>query len=324
MRPTQGTGFTLVELLVVIAIIGILIALLLPAVQSAREAANRTQCLNNLRQIGLALHNFNETQKKVPPARWRDDWPTWLALILPYMEGESASKLWHTDRSYYDPVNLPARTATFPFLACPSRRKAGLSRGGDADNPGEANRPGASTDYAGNSGSNIGGGTWYYATPGIEDENRLTGAIISQMHYSAQADLRRGDGRTKWHSRFGFEGITDGLSNTLLAGEKHVHRDSVGYDGSAFNSDDVGNVARPIGTNAPLALGIDDLTTCGNNGKAPSGVFNACNNFGSWHPGSVQFVFGDARVRPVSVMADTEVLDRLGTRNDGLPIPANY
>jgi len=89
---TGGAGmrsrraFTLVELLVVIAIIGILVALLLPAIQAAREAARRSQCMNNLKQIGLATHGFHDSRKALPPFRVMDHQQTWLVLILPYLE----------------------------------------------------------------------------------------------------------------------------------------------------------------------------------------------------------------------------------------------
>ena len=82
-------GFTLVELLVVIAIIGVLVALLLPAVQSAREAARRGQCTNNLRQIGLAVHNYEDTWKAMPPGSYHGVFGTWLLHILPFMEQTS-------------------------------------------------------------------------------------------------------------------------------------------------------------------------------------------------------------------------------------------
>ena len=79
---TNRAGFTLVELLVVIAIIGVLIALLLPAVQAAREAARRTQCTNHMRQLGIAVHNYHDSTQWLPPSRVGDGHQTWLMLVL--------------------------------------------------------------------------------------------------------------------------------------------------------------------------------------------------------------------------------------------------
>ena len=98
MRRHLDKAFTLVELLVVIAIIGILIGMLLPAVNAAREAARRTQCSNNLKQIGLAVQTFHSAHEKIPPARYLDDYPSWFVLIMPFLEEGSKLDLWVMQR----------------------------------------------------------------------------------------------------------------------------------------------------------------------------------------------------------------------------------
>src|SRR5262245_22978613 len=126
----RQSGFTLIELLVVIAIIGVLIALLLPAVQKVREAANRTHCANNLKQMGIAIHNFHGMHGTLPPDRIANDWPTWAVLLLPYLEQDSAYRLWNLQYRYGEQP-APAGSATdpaphdFKVFFCPSRRGPG-------------------------------------------------------------------------------------------------------------------------------------------------------------------------------------------------------
>ncbi len=128
MKRRTFKGFTLVELLVVIAIIGILIALLLPAVQAAREAARRMQCTNNLKQMGLGLHNYELNNKVFPPGVsyiQPGGW-SWSALILPFMESSIATSLCNYDYAYASSQNNDAARTLLPFYQCPSAPKCEL------------------------------------------------------------------------------------------------------------------------------------------------------------------------------------------------------
>ena len=123
-KNVRSSGFTLIELLVVIAIIAILIALLVPAVQKVREAAARTQCTNHLKQIGLAVHNYHDVNRGLPPDRIANDWPTWAVLILPYIDQTPAFQKWDVTRRYAEQIggtNDP-RPFNVPTYFCPSRR----------------------------------------------------------------------------------------------------------------------------------------------------------------------------------------------------------
>ncbi len=120
MFSRQKNGFTLVELLVVIAIIGILIALLLPAVQAAREAARRMQCTNNMKQIALALHNYHSSHNMLPPGAWGRYAGSWIGLILSHMEQVNAMENYDPSLRYYDPVNLDIIHPRQAAFSCPS------------------------------------------------------------------------------------------------------------------------------------------------------------------------------------------------------------
>jgi prepilin-type N-terminal cleavage/methylation domain-containing protein len=104
-RAGTTTGFTLIELLLVIAIVAVLVAMLMPTVQSAREAARRTKCANNLKQLGLAIYSFHGAHNMLPPARYRDGYPSWFALILPFMDASAEYALWNTELNEFVPFH---------------------------------------------------------------------------------------------------------------------------------------------------------------------------------------------------------------------------
>jgi prepilin-type N-terminal cleavage/methylation domain-containing protein len=139
----RRSGFTLIELLVVVAIIGVLISLLLPAVQKVREAANRTSCLNNLKQIGLAAHNYHDTFRRLPPGQ-TDTRFSALSKLLPFMEQDNLYKMIDFNAVDFDPVNQPAISVNISMFRCPSDV---------AENP--LPQLGGATNYMANKGSGI-------------------------------------------------------------------------------------------------------------------------------------------------------------------------
>lgn len=180
-------GFTLIELLVVIAIIAILIALLLPAVQMAREAARRTQCRNNLKQLGLALHNYHDTHTTFPPGliaandNFRDGMHSGLAMLLPQLEQSAVYNQLDFNVSWRDPVNAAATSAHISAFRCPSSI-GGLPQNGGFDLP--------VTDYVFSKGTRA----W----------------LCLNGETSGMFDI---------NSRVRARDVTDGLSNTFAMGE---------------------------------------------------------------------------------------------------------
>jgi prepilin-type N-terminal cleavage/methylation domain-containing protein len=225
-------GFTLIELLVVIAIIAILIALLLPAVQKVREAAARIQCANNLKQIGLALHSHHDANGALPVTRL-DNRYTWLVMILPYIEQGALYQAWNLNTSFNNQSAVARETQIKTYL-CPSRRSVNNQVVTDTMDNTTTPANGAPADYAACAGDPATGAANDYWWPSASTLGGNNGAFRMANDWSTTPSGPNRPGCT-------FGEITDGLSNTVFVGEKHIRFGELytvaGGDGPAYNGD---------------------------------------------------------------------------------------
>lgn len=292
---TRRMGFTLIELLVVIAIIAILTALLLPAVQQAREAARRTQCKNHLKQMGLALQNFHDVKLRFPnggttPWNWGnpqglespglpDQGPGWAFQILPFVEKDQLKKgAVHGQTATTDPIERTALTIYF----CPSRG-TNRTQGGRY----LMDYAGATPADAPNSWDQF----WYGQVWSIPTNVRYRGIIV-----------RGGDRRV-----CRFKDIIDGTSNTLAIGEKWLNPRN--YDSGDWHDDR----GWTDGWDPDIMryTGFRPVKDAQSTGYGWEGY-----QFGSAHTGVVQFLMGDGTVRALNTTLDPTLFNNLGGRDD--------
>lgn len=323
-------GFTLIELLVVIGITGILVALLLPAVQSSREAARSTDCKNRLRQLALGAHLHHDAVGYFPPARYqgRPDSdsadqcgaknPTWFSRVMPFIEQKALGQSWDFSKPWHEHPESIRLIAPDIFL-CPSRRSGTrpvgsiksrtvvvseieqLPCGCPIPSPPDEqflDVEGALSDYAGNHGD---------LSPGATGEptdfnfgGNGTGVIIS-VRPKCKAGKAVGP-----KDRIKMASVRDGTSSTFLLGEKFIHSDRLQQfpeDSPAYDGDHLPASTRLAGPGLRLAHGPRDLL---------ADMFS----FGSWHPAGVHFALVDGSVRTLHVQIDTQVLGSLANRHD--------
>jgi len=294
MRPVnRRPAFTLIELLVVIAIIALLIALLLPAVQQAREAARRTQCRNNLKQIGLALHNYESSLQTFPPSStsqidfgvWNNV-PTiyhlhsWASMVLPYLEYTALHETIDYNVSALEAVNRTAASQKVAPYRCPSYT------GGDYSQ---------SLEYVALS-----------PTYAIRNYAAMGATTVGKL-------WQEPDGVIYPRGRTRIGDITDGTSQTILIVETREPNAAVWIDGGT-----AAVVARRYDeTNAPsyagpeLALNFQPYFVA--NGQGIDAAFGPS----SQHAGGVMHLFGDGSVHFVSPNIDAGIYDALVTRAGG-------
>jgi prepilin-type N-terminal cleavage/methylation domain-containing protein/prepilin-type processing-associated H-X9-DG protein len=280
--PGRRAGFTLIELLVVIAIIGVLVALLLPAVQQAREAARRVQCKNNLMQIGLALHNYEMAYERLPPGSVNPTGPirneakgyhmSWMVQILPYIDQLAIYDHFDFDAGAYDTRNTEPGAAPVSSYVCPSRPRS-------------------------------------VATVGAHD--------YSGCHHDVEAPIDVDNhGVLFLNSGIRYRDIRDGASNTLFVGEFLGDDDPLGWVSGTRATlrnagTPLGGAIRPPGSPVPVA-----------SSAPPSDEMALrVGGFASSHPGGAQFLLGDGSVRFLSGTIRLTTLQYLANRADRHILP---
>lgn len=303
-------AFTLVELVVVIAIIGMLVALLLPAVQASRESSRRSSCRNHLKQLGLGMLNHEASQGRFPTGGWGFAWVGdpdrgtdknqpggWAYCVLPYVEQINLFQVGKAESATQKKNDVTSMVQVpVGVFNCPSRRSTELSELAQSPPPRNFNLVDkvAQTDYAANAGD--------YAPAGGPGPNSLAEGDAPNYPWS---DTSRANGICYLRSEVYLSEIRDGLAQTYLIGEKYVNRGAVvdpGDDQSMYSGYDYDTFRWAKKNSPPLR----------------DGVIIAPDRFGSVHATAWNAVFCDGAVHEISYMIDPEIHRRLANRSDGL------
>ncbi len=305
MRQKHKKGFTLVELLVVIAIIGILIALLLPAVQAAREAARRMQCCNNMKQIGLSLHAYHASHRTFPPGGITDgrccgdkSLTNWAISILPYLEQITVYEQYDMNAYNEDPVNTIARTTLIPNYICPSY-PGGADVGVPVSGPGGVETGGSppGLEYARGSYRCMTG----YTEPGVGTWYTISGYTRPPQRWRGALHLV---GQSSGLTVESIDDITDGTSHTLMVGEKTADSNKLvslehgtfwAYTYGFYNSSSAIRDQRGL-----LSLDFEKCYLMG----GPGGIPACYAGWASQHPNGINFVNCDGSVTTINTDID--------------------
>lgn len=328
----QRPGFTLIELLVVIAIIAVLVALLLPAVQQAREAARRSSCKNNLKQLGLAMHNYHDTHKLFPYASTFSDasgtpeaylranpTPGWFAMILPFVDQAPLYNQLNFNRSINDnsgaaPTNQTlVNNQQFAVMSCPSNPFAGSGKTVDGANFAGHSVPVQAAMYRPSGGPALNDG-------GAKDCNsqafcrKNTGGVQGGWRYPHRNRSGIRGMFARGVSDISMRDVTDGTSNTILLGECKAHFDPFG---SAF-AHNVPESLYHLKINSTFLREIENDLQSG--APAPIASWQDAAGHASYHTGGAHFVLVDGSVRFISENVDYVTYCNLGDRQDGQPV----